>query len=203
MNDKIKELADKLLKDGVEKGEAEAGRIVADAKAKAASMIAEAQKSADTLIVKTKADAEEFRRKTESELRLSSEQAMSAFKQALTAAVTAKATQGSVGASLTDPATVTGFVRTIIENWRRTDGHADLLCLLPEARKTELEAAARTALAEVLGRGLDIGFSDRIKAGFRIGPKDGSYVVSFSDEDFKAFFQAYLRPRAKAFLFGE
>ena len=204
MDDKIRELTDKLLKDGVEKGEAEAARIVAEAQKKAAAITAEAQRNSDAVFAKARADAEEFRRKTEAELRLSAAQAMSAFKQALVSAVTAKVSQESVGASLADPATVTGFVGSIIENCRKTEGqNVDRICLLPEARRSEFEAAARNALSQALAQGLEIRFSDRIKGGFRIGPKDGSFVVSLTDEDFTSFFQAYLRPRAKTFLFGE
>ncbi len=204
MDDKIRELTEKLLKEGVGKGEAEAARIVADAKKVADAILAEAKKNGEEVIAKARSGAEEFRAKTESELRLSATQAMSAFKQALATAVTAKIVQESVGPSLMDPGTVAGFVRTIFENWRATEGRSvDLICLLPEARRSEFEAAAQKALSHVLGQGLDVRFSDRIKGGFRIGPKDGSFVVSLTDEDFKSFFQAYLRPRAKAFLFGE
>jgi len=38
--------------------------------------------------------------------------------------------------------------------------------------------------------------------GFQIGPKDGSYKVSFTDEDFKNFFKDYLRPGLIELLFA-
>ena len=37
---------------------------------------------------------------------------------------------------------------------------------------------------------------------FRIGPKDGSYYISFSDESFAELIGSYLRPATKKILFG-
>ena len=51
--------------------------------------------------------------------------------------------------------------------------------------------------------GLEIDFSEKIKGGFKIGPKDGGYLVSFSDADFDQFFKQYMRPRLISLLFEE
>jgi V/A-type H+-transporting ATPase subunit E len=40
-----------------------------------------------------------------------------------------------------------------------------------------------------------------MKSGFKVGPADGSYVISFTDEDFNNFFKAYLRPKSTELLF--
>ena len=41
-----------------------------------------------------------------------------------------------------------------------------------------------------------------IRYGFKIGPKDGSYFISFSDKDFENLFREYMRPRIIEMLFG-
>ena len=46
-------------------------------------------------------------------------------------------------------------------------------------------------------------FSPAMKQGFSLSPVDGSYKLSFTDEDFANLFKGYLRPRTAKLLFGE
>ena len=43
----------------------------------------------------------------------------------------------------------------------------------------------------------------KIAGGFNIGPKDGSYFISMTDESFKNLICEYLRPATRKLLFGE
>jgi V/A-type H+/Na+-transporting ATPase subunit E len=56
-------------------------------------------------------------------------------------------------------------------------------------------------LKNILESGVELKFQSRMDGGFKIGPKDNSFVLSFSDRDFNQFFQSFLRPRAKEILF--
>ena len=58
-------------------------------------------------------------------------------------------------------------------------------------------------LSRILGSGIDASFSKNISGGFRIGPKDGSYFISLTDETFKDLICEYLRPATRKILFGE
>jgi len=49
---------------------------------------------------------------------------------------------------------------------------------------------------------LDIQVDKGLKFGFKIGPKEGGYYISFSDKDFENLFRAYMRPRISEMLFG-
>ena len=57
MNNKIQELTEKLLNEGVEKGNAEAEKIVASANDKAAQIVADAKAKAEEIIAAAKKDA--------------------------------------------------------------------------------------------------------------------------------------------------
>ena len=46
-------------------------------------------------------------------------------------------------------------------------------------------------------------FSKKIAGGFTIGPKDGSYFISFTDKTFDSLIAEYLRPVTRKLLFGE
>ena len=60
-----------------------------------------------------------------------------------------------------------------------TDGPVDLALVLPEALKADLEPFATKELAGILGAGVEASFSKKVSGGFKIGPKDGGYFVSF------------------------
>ena len=51
--------------------------------------------------------------------------------------------------------------------------------------------------------GISASFSKKVSGGFNIGPKDGSYFISFTDETFRSLISEYLRPATRKILFGE
>ena len=57
-------------------------------------------------------------------------------------------------------------------------------------------------LADILGKGIEVRFSKKISGGFTVGPKDGGYFISFTDETFIGLISEYLRPATKKILFG-
>ena len=58
-------------------------------------------------------------------------------------------------------------------------------------------------LAGALKGGISASFSKKVSGGFNIGPKDGSYFISFTDETFRSLISEYLRPATRKILFGE
>ena len=82
---------------------------------------------------------------------------------------------------------------------------AELSFAAAEHTKLRLVAGAyrRPAeyLTELLDRGLEITFEDGVKSGFQIRPRDGSYKISFEEEDFVSFFREFLRERTRRRLF--
>jgi len=204
MNDKIQALTSKLYREGVEKGEEKASAIVKEAQDKAREVVAGAEARAEALMAKAAGDAENLRRNVEAELRLAGVQAVDNLRQRIVRLVSLKTVEDPVGNSFMEPAVVSDFIRLVLQNWKAGQGPSpDLICLLPENKRKELEQSVRKAAAEFLAKGVEIRFSPSLKGGFRVGPKDGSYLISFTDEDFKEFFSLYLRPRTKAMLFGE
>lgn len=203
MENKIAELTGKLFHEGVEKGEKQAAILIREAEEKAARIRAGAEAEAKAVAEKAAREAEECRRNMESELKLAAIQAVDAVKQKIMQVVSLKAVEEPVGRSFSDPAVVTEFIRLVLQNWKAGPGATpDLVCLLPEGKRKELEQAADQAARSALAGNVEIRFSPSLKAGFRIGPRDGSFLVSFTDDDFKEFFSLYLRPRTRAFIFG-
>jgi len=53
-----------------------------------------------------------------------------------------------------------------------------------------------------LNNGYEVVADKTLKYGFKIGPSDGSYLISFSEKDFENLFREYMRPRIVEMLFG-
>ena len=66
----------------------------------------------------------------------------------------------------------------------------------------DLEPFATKELSKILGAGVEASFSKKVSGGFKIGPKDGGYFVSFTEETFTQLISEYLRPTTKKLLFG-
>jgi V/A-type H+-transporting ATPase subunit E len=83
-----------------------------------------------------------------------------------------------------------------------TEEPVDLEVVLPEALKKDLEGFVAKELANALKGNVEASFSKKVAGGFTIGPKDGGYFISFTDETFNALISEYLRPATKKLLFG-
>lgn len=203
MEQKIQELTEKIYREGVEKGEAQAKKIIDDAKEKAAGIIAEAKDQAGKNIADAKRQALEMKRNTEGEIKLAGTQALSAIKQQILDLITAKMIDDNLNTALIDPATIKDFVSVIVHNWKAVSDAPRLEVLLPIQKQDELRKAFEKGASNLMKKGLTLSFSKSIKAGFRIGPKDGAFKISLTDEDFAEFIKEYLRPKTRAYLFGE
>ena len=73
--EKIQELTDKLYREGVEKGEAEATRLVEAAREEAAKILAGAQEEADKILADTDKKSKDLENNTKAELKLAAGQA--------------------------------------------------------------------------------------------------------------------------------
>ena len=204
MQKKLQELTDKIYKEGVEKANKEADKIVSDAQKQADELVAKAKKEADATIEKAKKEAEETRDNALNELQLSARQAISDLKQEVVSLIQAKTIEPETKTAFNDETFTRDIIQTIVKNWDpKGSDNVDLTVLLPENKKKEFEEFFRKKAKDLMESGLEIDFSEKIKGGFKIGPKDGGYLVSFSDADFDQFFKQYMRPRLISLLFEE
>jgi len=203
MDDKIKEITEKLYQDGVAKGEARAREIIKEAEEHAGLLLQNARDEAAGIVARARHQAEEFQRATEAEVRLAAGHAMNALKQQIVDALLLQTVDRPLAAALSDPVVVGNLLAIVFQKWdMRTGDHPTLEVLLPESKREELEQALRTALQRELAQGMTLHFTRAIKAGFQIRPAGGSFKISLTDEDFTAFFKEYLRPKTRTFLFG-
>jgi V/A-type H+-transporting ATPase subunit E len=201
MESKISQLTEKLLNEGVEKGNEEKAKIIAAAESKATSIVENAKKEASKLLATAKEQAADQLKTGNSELKLAGEQAISVLKQKITDLLVLKSVDESAAASLADPKVMTEYIKTALTNWKGDATSVELL--LPEAQRANLEGSLEKAVKGTLKGDVTISFGKAVKGGFQIAPVGESYKITLSDEDFSGFFKEYLRPRVRSILFGE
>jgi len=199
--DKLQELTDKLYNEGLSKGRTEGEALLAQAREKAADIVAQAKKEAESIISQAKKDAADYRLKIEGDLKMASSQALQGTKKDIENLVISKLTDAEVGKALKTPDFIKEIIKAVAGKFSAEEA-MDLELVLPESMKKELEPFVKSELGKILGSNVSANFSKKIAGGFNIGPKDGGYFISLTDETFKSLISEYLRPATKKLLFG-
>ena len=196
METKIKELTDKLLSEGVEKGKAEAEKIIASARDESATIIAEAKKKADEIVAAARKASESLNENTKSELKMYSAQALSALKTEVANVLTDNAVSEVVKQSVSDKDFMNQFLLKLAEKWGSQE---DIVISTEDAEG--LKAVFAKQAKALLDKSVKIEGVHGQKALFTIEPADGSYKVNFGEEEFEDYFKSFLRPQLVEMLF--
>ncbi|WP_418992489.1 hypothetical protein [Alistipes sp.] len=202
MENKLQQLTRKLYDEGLEKGRAEAGRLVAEAREEAEKILSEARAQAEDIVKKARVRAEDVEKNTQTEIALAGKQAVARIKEEIATLIVARATAEGVKKTALDPAFIQQMLLSVAKNWNGAQGgKVSLLALLPESEREKLDAAFEKSARELLAAGIEVGWSKQVKTGFRVGAKEGGYYISFSDADLEALLSEYLRDKVSRMLF--
>lgn len=201
MSNKIQELTDKLYKEGLSKGQEEGERLLAQAKQEAKEIKAKAEAEAKAIVEAAEDQAAKMKAKAESDIKMASEQCLQATRKDIEELLVNAISSEKVDTALSDAKFVKGIISAVAEKFSTSES-TDLKLILPEALQKELEPWVSSELKKVLGKEVQASFSKKISGGFSIGPKDGSWFVSLSDETFKELIAEYIRPVTRKILFG-
>lgn len=202
MENKLQQLTQKLYDEGLEKGRAEAERLIAEAKAEAAKIVAEAHTEAGEIVRKSEAKSAEIEKNTLTEIALAGREAVARIKSEVAAVIVAKSAAAGVKAAAMDSDFIKEILISVAKNWNGKDSSkVELKALLPESERTKLDAAFEKSTKELLAEGVEVGYSKEVKTGFKVGAKEGGYYISFSDEDFNALLGEYLREKVFQLLY--
>lgn len=201
MQNKLQELTDKLYNEGLSKGKQEGEELLAKAKMQAEEMVSKAQAEAAQIVAAAQKQADEIKAKVASDIKMASSQSLAATKKDIETLVVGKMTDEPVKKALASADFVKELIKAVAEKFT-TEGPMDLSLILPESLQKDLEPFVNNELAKALNAGVEASFSKKVSGGFKIGPKDGGYFVSFTDETFNELIAEYLRPATKKILFG-
>lgn len=202
MQNKLQELTEKLYQEGLVKGKAEGEEILAAARKEAAAIIEKAKAEAASITAKAEKDAEDLKAKVDSDLKMASAQCLQATKKDIENLLVGKIEAGKVSETLKDSAFIKETIKAVATKFNAEEA-TDLELILPESMKAELEPWVAGELSKVLKGGVQAGFSKKISGGFTVGPKDGGWFVSLTEQTFNELIAEYLRPVTRKLLFGE
>ena len=199
--DKLQELTQKLYEEGLAKGKQDGEALLQKAQSEAEGIVKQAQEEAEAILAKARKDAEDFKVKVEGDVKMAAQQAVQATRTDIENLVVSKVVDGTVDKALANEDYLKGIITAVAQKFS-ADEPADLALVLPENLKAGLEPFVKNELGKLLGKGVDATFSKKVAGGFQIGPKDGGYFVSLTDDTFKDLIGSYLRPATKKLLFG-
>ncbi len=198
-NKKLQELTEKLYAEGLSKGREEAERMVAEAEQKAAALVAEAEEKAAAIIKNAEQKAAELKKNNETEMALATRQMVAALRENIANLVVAKVSEPSVHAALLDVEFVREMLLSVARAWNGE--RVQLEAVLPAEMKAKFDAEAEGAVKALLAEGIEVGYSEKVKSGFKVAPKEGGFYVSFTEEDFSALLAEYLKEKVTKMLF--
>ena len=199
--DKLQELTQKLYDEGLAKGKQEGEAVLQKAVEEAGSIVKKAQEEAEAILARARKEADDFKVKVEGDVKMASMQALQATRADIENLVIAKAVDAPVAKALSSEEYLKGIITAVAQKFSAEEP-ADLSLVLPESLKAGLEPFVKNELGKLLGKGVEASFSKKLAGGFKIGPKDGGYFVSLTDDTFKDLIGSYLRPATKKLLFG-
>lgn len=200
--DKLQELTDRLYAEGLAKGRDEGEKILEQARQQAAEIIAKANAEAESIVAGARKRAGDILTKTSSDVKMASSQALDAVRESILNVITAKSVEGGVKDVLNN----TEFAKQVIlaaANAFSTQNSCDLEIILPEVCSKDLANYVKNEVATAIGKGIDVKLGKKFAGGLTIGPKDGGYFVSLTDDTFTEIIKEYLRPATRKTLFGE
>lgn len=194
--DKIQELTSKIYSEGVEKGRAEADKIIAEAKSSANKIVENAHHEAEKVTVSAKKEMEELKKNTEAELKLFASQSVEALKTEITNMVSDKLAKANVESAFNDKTFFNNLILELVRNWSKEEQ----LTIGVESSK-DLEKFIASNTSNLLDKGLKIEQVNGLKTSFTVAPADGSYKVVFGKQEFIEYFKEFLRPQIQKLLF--
>ena len=192
----LSELTDKIYAEGVEKGNAEAQQIVANANAKAEEIVANANAKAKAILADAESKSADLDKKTRAELKLYAEQSVSAVKTEIVNLLSDQIASDSVKAATADPKFMQGLIAKLAEQMAK-NGEVLIEAKDADALKKYFAANAKG----LLEKGVKIAEVKGIKTDFTIQPAKGGYKLAFGDAEFIAYFKEMLRPQLVEELF--
>jgi V/A-type H+-transporting ATPase subunit E len=197
MDVKIQELTDKIYREGVEKGNEEAGRIIAEANEQKRSILHDAETEAGRIVATAEKQAAGLKKNAESELKWFAAQFLEDLKSEITSLIAGRIISSNVQPLTQDSTYMQKVILEIAKGWAGTEGlviqstDAEALSKYFEANTKDMLDKGDVKLEKINGK----------PASFTIMPADGTYKVAFGEEEFSAFFKEFLRPQLIELLF--
>ncbi|MBI4335841.1 MAG: hypothetical protein HY589_04215 [Candidatus Omnitrophica bacterium] len=198
MAEEIRELIEKIKKEGLDAAQEKAAQVENQALKKADEIIKTAKERADSLLSEARAKAEQARERTEALLAQAGRDLVLTLRQEINAMLE-RLVASELGAAMSTSA----LQQVIAEIVRTRGGQAQEGALIISAKKTDLEALEKhflSKLKEEVKKGIILRASQEARAGFTISFDAGKSRYDFTDKSLAEFIGQYLKPKLNEIL---
>ena len=151
---------------------------------------------AQAQLQKAEQKAQEMDAHTRSELKMFTEQSLSALKTQVTDLVNGKVVEENIKAATADPKFMQGIIAKMADSMAK-DGAVTIDAKDADALKAYFAANTKG----LLDKGVTINEVKGLKTDFQLKPEKGGYKMSFGEAEFIAYFKEFLRPQLVELLF--
>ena len=196
-------MTDKLYQEGLSKGKQDGEALLKKAQGEADRIVADAKTEAERIIAQANKEAEELKTKVNADVKMAASQSIAVTKQEIEKMVVTHAASQGVQANLSNAAFVKEMIASVVKAFNPTNASPVALDLiLPESLKAQLEPFVNNEITNQFKGEVNVEYSKKMNGGFKVAPKDGGYVLQFTDDEFTQLIANYLRPATKIILFG-
>lgn len=198
----LQSLLDKIQTEGIAKADAEAARILDEARKKAAAIVAEAERKRDAARTQADADAKLFQQRAEQAVRQAARDVVLGVSEAVDQTLK-RVLLAQVSTALSPE-----FLQTLLGDVIRTyaqsaDGAQGVEILAAPEQADKLKDSLLKATQEAAKAGLAVRPDRDIKAGFRVSLAEGRIEHDFTAQAIQAAMARLLRPALAKLLASE
>jgi V/A-type H+-transporting ATPase subunit E len=193
MAEELQGLLDRIQKDGVEKAEAEAARIIEEAKTKAAGIVSAAEDEADGLLRRAEEEGKLFEERGRSAIAQAARDVVLSVGDAITSTLKGIVT-ARVDAAF-DTEDFPALVRSAVEAYCSADSVSGIEVLVSESQQEQVRAYFMREMAEQMQAGLAIKGDKGIVSGFLVSIKDSGIQHDFTGTALTDALCSLLRPQ--------
>ena len=203
MQDKLQELTDRLYNEGLSKGKQEGEELLQKAHAEAEAIVAKAKAEAESIIAQAQKEADELKTKVTADVKMAATQSIAVTKQEIEQMVVTQSAQQGVKTNMTNAEFVKELIASVVKAFNPQNASPVALDLiLPESLKAQVEPFVQNEIAQQFKGEVKVDYSKKMNGGFKVSPREGGYMLQFTDEEFTQLIANYLRPATKKILFG-
>lgn len=195
MENKVQEITEKIYREGVEKGQEEAQKIIDQAESQKEDILKKARQESEKILNDAHKHAEELKKNTQSELKLYAGRTVEALKSEITDLV-----NGSIVDTAVKEAVTTEWLQklmlTLASEWISKEN-----VVIQTSDAESLKKYFAKQAKDLLDKGVKIEQVNGKPTEFAIMPADGRYKVQFGEDEFAGYFKEYLRPQLADMLF--
>ena len=194
MATELQSLLDKIQNEGVAKANAEAEKIINDAKVKAAGIVADAEAKAVAAKKQSEADAAVFQQRAEQAVKQAARDVLLSVKTDLDQTLQ-RVFLAKISEALT-PDFLKGLITDVVRAYSASpDAKKGMdIALSPEQVKTLEEVVLKSAQQTAIAGGVRVAPNADVRAGFRVSLANGRIEYDFTAQAIQASLAKFLRP---------